>query len=873
MTIPSDPSFVRIPNTVQEALKGYRTSRKVLTNGITDVRNTTKFVNKQRLENIKLTKDLKKVSDTVLDKIPGGSALAKAGKAGLALGGIAVGLGVFGIVLADLYWLKPLLQKAQDSFNDSIAKDLSKTLTQITINRSKIKNLELSDQRTRDRVYKVEKTLEPVKKQANDALYETREGRKILEGKILESRKLGNDALYETREGRKILEGKILESRKLGNDALYETREGRKLIDSLLSKYNELASSIKQGLGDSINTTINNLKSQIESLKSKAAEADKKNESQDLSIKSAVEQTKALSQAFDKVPKGSDLLAIKGELDLYRNSSQSQIDALGAANATLAGSINGLASNDAKLAASIDKVSNKVATPDLSPLQKELDDKFKGFVTQNNKDLNIRDLKLKDLTKSELSKEFDKKIADFEKLSNLSSEKRFEEFKKENDASLTKSELSKEFDKKIADFEKLSNLSSEKRFEEFQKENQLALNPKINDLKKTDTSLKGEIDDLNQQLKKVGTDIKGLDTKIKEREKVDIEANEKLDKMIPLVSGIPFIPAKVVDTIKPNIPTLPQINNEVGKAVCNSFNGGCGKAALDKQAAQINNSDKVNNNDLFNKLNAGANAGLLAGQQEILKRIGNFIPGGLSGKLIDGFKWLQVDRALNILTFGATVHNAAMLSNDILQTLIGAMTNVLTLIIPKDDAGNAFNIGEAINGTVESVVKGIVGEENYTNLTNAWAKANRIYQATTNVLNNVFDLGSTITNALEIVGGQQGLIGNALRLWGVVGEKAYNWMNPSPSYDNQILIKLEKLNQTASTVQMVTQVPLDVISSVNNLTESATELVKAVNQDEGAKDGIKSADAKKVKAENEESKNLIESFPEINLEDIFNAND
>ncbi|MBD2568365.1 hypothetical protein [Anabaena lutea] len=364
--------------------------------------------------------------------------------------------------------------------------------------------------------------------------------------------------------------------------------------------------------------------------------------------------------------------------------------------------------------------------------------------------------------------------------------------------------------------------------------------------------------DLLKELNKLKNDFGG------ELNKIKSGVLQELQKLKPLTDKIPEILAKIA-TFSIEVAAIWLAINAIKAAI------GALKVGVGKSVTIINNytTNNYNNPDLglLKKIDITTTANLA-----LTKNVQAAVT-AVSLKLVAGFKWLQLDRALNILTFAATVHNAAMLSNDIVQTLVGALTNVLTLIIPKDDAGNTFNVGEAINSTVENVIKGIVGETNYTNLSNSWAKANRIYQATSNVLNNVFDLGNTITNALEIVGGQQGRIGNALRIWGVVGEKAYNWMNPSPNYDNQILIKLEKLNQTASTVQMVTQIPLDVVNSVTQLTDSTTELVKAVNQDEGKKDGVKADDAKKIKQQQDTSKETLLAFPEIDITDIFNAND
>ncbi|RUS93772.1 hypothetical protein DSM107003_42730 [Trichormus variabilis SAG 1403-4b] len=293
--------------------------------------------------------------------------------------------------------------------------------------------------------------------------------------------------------------------------------------------------------------------------------------------------------------------------------------------------------------------------------------------------------------------------------------------------------------------------------------------------------------------------------------------------------------------------------------------GGCGHKAINDASDSL--FGKIS--DLFN---TGANAVQLALLQKIDLKLGAQIAGGIGGKLVDGFKWLQLDRALNILTFAATVHNAAMLSNDILQTLVGALTNVLTLIIPKDDAGNAFNIGEAINSTVENVVKGIVGAENYTNLTNAWAKANRIYQATTNILNSFLSLSQTILQASEMIAAYTGKIGNALKKGGVVLENAYGWMNPQPKF-NRVTQTLENLQQAASTVQMVTQVPLDVVNATTELTTASTEFVKAVKEDDKpANKAVAQPEPDELKAKELQSK--IDSQPApFDFSDLFDGED
>ncbi|WP_062287627.1 hypothetical protein [Nostoc piscinale] len=247
----------------------------------------------------------------------------------------------------------------------------------------------------------------------------------------------------------------------------------------------------------------------------------------------------------------------------------------------------------------------------------------------------------------------------------------------------------------------------------------------------------------------------------------------------------------------------------------------CGTAILGQ--AQ-NNGIKL---DQLNTFLQGIDLSLLA---VINAKLGPQLPGGIATKLVNGFKWLKIDRALNLLTLAATIHNAFMLSNDLGQTLLGILSNIFQLIGLKDDNGQAFDIGSIINSTIEDFIKGLIGAENYQTISTAWAKANRIYQATTNILNSFQNLTSTVLNGLEITAGRVGKIGNALRKSGEVLETAYSWMNPQPKF-NRVTQFLENLQDGASTIQMVTQAPLDIINATTELTTANTEFVKALKED------------------------------------------
>ncbi|WP_029638768.1 hypothetical protein [[Scytonema hofmanni] UTEX B 1581] len=269
----------------------------------------------------------------------------------------------------------------------------------------------------------------------------------------------------------------------------------------------------------------------------------------------------------------------------------------------------------------------------------------------------------------------------------------------------------------------------DQRITKLEQEGLQVSDPAVGGLIKSVNNLRTDLEQVKVNETKIGADIGHLTTKIKEQEKVNQQAIPKLDQILGI---LPFIPARAADAIRPSIATIPQIEQAAATGTCRTLQpGGCGAKALNDLGNGVNQNTNNQSNNLFDKLNAGANAAQLALLKIIDNKLGKQIAGGISGKLVDGFKWLQLDRVLGVLTFAATVQNHLMLSNDIGQTLIGAFTNVLNFLGLKDDQGKIFDVTEIINSSVETFVKSIVGAENYATISVAWAKANRIYQATT----------------------------------------------------------------------------------------------------------------------------------------------
>jgi chaperonin cofactor prefoldin len=230
-------------------------------------------------------------------------------------------------------------------------------------------------------------------------------------------------------------------------------------------------------------------------------------------------------------------------------------------------------------------------------------------------------------------------------------------------------------------------------------------------------------------------------------------------------------------------------------------------------------------------------------------KVGPQILGGLSGWMIRFTGWAVLDRLMNLLTLATTIHNAQQLSSNIFITLITAIQNVFDFFGIKDSEGKIFSISSLIGQTATSLVTLIIGEENYTNFAKEWAKYNRTYQAAANLFSSLMNFGDTVTQALQVVSSQTGKIGNALRTWGVVSEKAYSWMNPNPNFSNPLLVKLTSLQETASMVENVSQQPLNIKSAKEEAETASKEFMDSLEQKDDSKQGPTIPEAKKVKTE------------------------
>ncbi|MBE8968371.1 hypothetical protein IQ277_19735 [Nostocales cyanobacterium LEGE 12452] len=312
--------------------------------------------------------------------------------------------------------------------------------------------------------------------------------------------------------------------------------------------------------------------------------------------------------------------------------------------------------------------------------------------------------------------------------------------------------------------------------------------------------------------------------------------------LTPAIQGLPDAIAKS--------PTVQAANKETTQgAVCEIAQpGGCLGKAIDDSANKVNQNNNQNAANILDKINAGANAAQLALLELINTKLGDLIPGGISGKLQRLSSWLHLDRVLNVLIWWQTLHNAYMLSANLGQTLTSAISNVLAAIGIKDAEGSPLEIGEILGNQFDSLAKTVIGESEWGGIKAEYKKWNRIYQAAANLMNSIQSIGYSILSALEVVGSWVALIGNSLRRWGEVGEKAYRWMNPTPNFQNKFFTALETTENVVSQIDVVASEVLSVQETVTQIGTQKTEFLKALGEEPDGRQGTTPPEAMQVKA-------------------------
>jgi len=241
--------------------------------------------------------------------------------------------------------------------------------------------------------------------------------------------------------------------------------------------------------------------------------------------------------------------------------------------------------------------------------------------------------------------------------------------------------------------------------------------------------------------------------------------------------------------------------------------------------------------DIKNPINQNIDAktGLLAANQ-----LGQDVAlGSILAKVTSVFERLGrlfdnslIDKAMQYITMITVIHNAAMLSRGIAETLGSALDQGLQVFglqaKMEDKDGAITGVNAVLGKSFENLIKGIIGADNYTALNNTWIQANRIYQAGINLISNVQSILDSTTAVAELTSNRLGTWMNAARSAGLVRENAYGAQSENVTKFNAFMNKLENLEQGVSNVSSITGNILSVQQTVTEIKTNRQEFENAL---------------------------------------------
>jgi hypothetical protein len=778
MNVPNLPPSYGSINSLSDLMHAMNLYKSELQAGVADVKGSGKFV-RERLVKVKELKDfskeankyiqeaqdksnlLAKVKDYMFGKIGGkwGAGLDSAAN----IGGL-VGFAAAFLVIAEIK-VQEFIQDEEIKVADKERESVSRGFT-LFINKQLANNARFA--RLESNLAK-EKILRD--KTAADAAYVLKETPKIRELAQAANKK-ANDSLYETRTNTERFKTQIANIQKFNNDITYEIREGKKQLQTQINDNvrdtNKALEGIQEDTQKSLNGVIADFSKSIIAM----------NKNAETNYQNSLTVDKKLNQftGFD-FPRLMDSRINAALSPVAASIATTKIDikkAIDAANLSQQKSNT----NERE----IKEIQTKLFTglPEVRAIQKDIADNIKPSIFKEGETRKIWEAK-----------------------QSTSLESTFKEYFGQQDVAMKK--LQQQFDQSVNDNKRLLDKVTPLAFTTIQ-ETPTKLQQLRTDLdltKQDITKIKQDVDKGNQMNKE------GLD-----------RLNAVGLGVAALTPLILKVPGSTADLITPKIPSLGSIKDVTKQASCEVFQPqGCGGKALDElgQGINQNTNQTVGNNvnDLFNKINTGASAAQITLLNIINGKLGAAIPGGgIAGAIKNLFDNKVVDRTLQMFTLITSMHNALMLSNNIGQTLFSAIDNAGGLFgfSFKNEKGESVGIYEQVKEFYGNIIKEIFGASNVAKLTESFSKANRIYQSVTNMMSDVQQLFDSARNLAEMTAGNTGKIGNALKRFGVVGEKAYNYFPEKINSLTANQAKFEKIREGLESIENAVST-LDTITS------------------------------------------------------------
>ena len=188
------------------------------------------------------------------------------------------------------------------------------------------------------------------------------------------------------------------------------------------------------------------------------------------------------------------------------------------------------------------------------------------------------------------------------------------------------------------------------------------------------------------------------------------------------------------------------------------------------------------------------------------------------------WKATKADKIMSALTTVVVLHNAMMISGNLATTISEATNLGLQALGITDEESNPINIGASVKAKLNEMLVRVLGKTRAEALTIRIAAANRVYQASANVLNLAREIGDTARNIAEVTAENTGKIGNALLDAGVVFDDAYDKMVDNVNPQSKAQMKLEKFRNGAEVLENAANAITEISSSVLEIKDLRKEL-------------------------------------------------
>ena len=215
-----------------------------------------------------------------------------------------------------------------------------------------------------------------------------------------------------------------------------------------------------------------------------------------------------------------------------------------------------------------------------------------------------------------------------------------------------------------------------------------------------------------------------------------------------------------------------------------------------------------------------------------------------------------VDRALGAANFAMNVHNALMLSNALgktLATVVDTALNFTGFKFYDANTGNATTASRAFNQNVSSIIVNLIGQDQYTELTNEWKVANRIYQSSTSLLNKTERLLGAQSKVAQKGNIDVANIGNALLVNGTVNPNSYPPMaatkeaNTPPDLMSDASSPLSSFAGQVRNLNTITKSVNSTLRNVSGIQKDFGKLADLTNSESKVRKSIRSQSASQAK--------------------------